>query len=60
MEYLTVEKHTITGHYDSVIFPPGVFPVVDFKGKVGDDIRLYDLKNGGRRRRVIGWLGVEE
>ena len=42
MEYITVEKHIITGHYASDSIPEGAIPVTDFNGIVGEQVSYYN------------------
>ena len=42
MEYITVEKHIITGHYASDTIPEGAIPVTDFIGRVGEPVSYYN------------------
>ena len=42
MEYITVEKHIITGHYASDSIPEGAIPVTDFIGRVGEPVSYYN------------------
>jgi len=51
MEYITVEKGIVTGHYNSSEAPEAeVIEVTDWNGIVGTDVRLYDWENNGAIR----------
>ena len=48
MEYITVEKGIVTGHFHSSETPEAeVVKVTDWDGVVGSDVQLYDWDNNG-------------